>query len=406
MGRHVTRRLSARRIEAINKPGRYSDGDNLALQVGPGGGKSWLFCYMRERRGRQMGLGPLELVSLKEAREKAWDCRRLLLEGIDPIEHRNAQRARALKSKTFKECAVACMAAHEAAWKHPRSAQQWQFSMETYVYPVMADLPVSSIETAHVLKCIEPIWKSKAVTASRVRGRIEDVLDWAKARGYRDGENPARWRGHLDKLLPAQRRSKTVRHHPALPWAEAPAFVAELRAVDSVDARALEFLIMSAARTAEVLGATWDEIDLEAGVWSLPAERMKSRRPHRVPLASHAVELLRGLPREVGSQHIFVGGRRGQALNADAMPRVLKSLRPDITVHGFRSTFRDWAAETTAVPGDVVEMALAHAVSNQTEAAYRRGDLFEKRRKLMEAWAEYLAQPVRSAASVVPMKSA
>jgi integrase len=327
------------------------------------------------------------------------------LDKIDPIEARRTQHRERLletaRGKTFRECAEGYIASHEAGWRDPRSHNQWVRSLTSYVYPRLGDLPIGAIDTALVLAALEPIWKIKPETASRVRGRIESVLDWAKARGYRDGENPARWRGHLDHLLPARNKVRRVEHFAALSYAELPALMAKLHTQPALPARALEFLILTAARTNEVLGARWDEID--GNMWTVPGERMKAGKPHRVPLSDRVVEILASLPRE--GEFIFVGARTSAVSNPHQLKRVLQRTGyDDTTVHGFRSTFRDWAAETTAYPNHVVEMALAHAVGNGVEAAYRRGDLFEKRRRLMDDWARYCSQPAASKGEVVTLR--
>jgi len=386
----VRKPISAASVAKLKKPGHYAVGDACYLQIAAGGTRSWVLRYTLNGRARYMGLGSANLVSLAEARAKAHDARRLLLDKIDPIEARRAQHRERLletaRGKTFRDSAEGYIASHEAGWRDPRSHKQWVRSLTSYVYPRLGDLSIAAIDTALVLAVLEPIWKTKPETASRVRGRIEGVLDWAKARGYRDGENPARWRGHLDHLLPARNKVRRVKHFAALPYAGLPALTAKLRAQPELPARALEFLILTAARTGEVLGAQWDEID--GNVWTVPAERMKAGKPHRVPLSERVVEILASSPRE--RELIFVGARTSAVSNPHQLKRALQRTGYDnITVHGFRSTFRDWAAETTAYPNHVVEMALAHAIANGVEKAYRRGDLFEKRRELMQAWADY-----------------
>jgi integrase len=295
---------------------------------------------------------------------------------------------------TFKQAAERMMASHGAAWKNPKHRQQWKNTLATYAYPSFGELSVAAVDTGLVLKALEPIWTTKPETAGRVRGRIEAVLDWAKARGYREGENPARWRGHLDKLLPNRRRVKRVRNHPAMPYVELPEFMGELRERTSVSARALEFAILTAARTGEVIGARWPEFDLQAAVWTLPATRMKAGKEHRVPLAERAIDLLSALPRE--GEFVFMGGRAGKPLSNMAMLELIRGMKrgTGYVPHGFRSTFRDWAAECTSYSSEVVEMALAHAIESKVEAAYRRGDLFEKRRALMSGWGDYCGQGV------------
>jgi integrase len=388
--------LSAASVAKLTKAGRYAVGDGVYLQVSESNTKisrAWLLRFQLNGRARHMGLGPYELVTLAEARAKARDARRLLLDKIDPIEARRAQHRERLletaRGKPFRECAEAYIASHEAGWRDQRSHRQWVRSLTSYVYPRLGDLPVAAIDTALVLAALEPIWRTKPETASRVRGRIESILDWARVRGYRSGENPARWRGHLDHLLPARNRVRRVKHFAALPYAELPALMARLRDQRGAPAAGLEFLILAAARTNEVLGARWGEID--GNVWTVPAERMKSGKPHRVPLSDRAVEILASLPRE--GEFIFVGAGTSATSNPHQLRRALNRMGYDnITVHGFRSCFRDWAAETTAHPNHVVEMALAHVIGNGVESAYRRGDLFEKRRQLMQDWSEYCAR--------------
>ena len=295
---------------------------------------------------------------------------------------------------TFKEASEAYNALHEQKWRNEKHRKQFLASLACYAYPVLGNTPVASIDTAAVLRVVEPIWLSKTETASRVRGRIEGVLDWATVRGHRSGDNPARWKGHLAGVLPPPSAVARSTHYPALPWRQVAGFMAELRMREDVPARALEFTILTAARTGEVVGARWSEIDLETNAWIIPAARMKSRREHRVPLSARAIEILLGLSREDGNSHIFIGARTGAGLGNMAMPDVLQQMdQKNVTVHGFRSTFRDWAAEATAHQNHVVEQALAHTIGNAVEAAYRRGDLFEKRRHLMNDWAQFCGRP-------------
>lgn len=395
-------KLSTAKVASLSKRGLYADGLGLYLQVAEGGTKSWLFRFMKDGRARKMGLGPVHTVTLAMAREKATEARRLLLEGIDPIEARNetrqAARLDAAKALTFRECAEKYIAAHSTGWKNAKHAAQWASTLETYAYPHFGNLPVASIDVGLVLKALEPIWNIKTETASRVRGRIESVLDWATARKYRTGENPARWRGHLDHLLPARRDVAKVKHHAALPYADVGSFVATIREMEGVTARALEFAILTAARTNEVVKARWQEVDLDARMWVIPAGRMKAGREHRVPLSDRAIEILVSLPREKGSDFVFIGDKHGKPISNMAMLMMLRRMkRDDLTVHGFRSTFRDWAAEQTMYPNEMVEMALAHAVSDKTEAAYRRGDMLEKRRCLMHDWSVFCGLPALGA---------
>lgn len=349
-----------------------------------------------------MGLGPLHTITLAEARAKALELRKARLAGIDPLgAKRAAAQANAEaagRAITFRKVADFYIAAHAAGWRNTKHAGQWRATLETYAYPHFGELAVSKVGTDHVLVALEPIWREKPETASRVRGRIEAVLDYAKVREWRSGENPARWRGHLDHLLPARSKVAKVEHHAALPWREVGAFVAELRKREAMAARALEFAILTAARTGEVLGATWGEVDLAAAVWTVPAGRMKARREHRVPLSARALGLLGQLAkmRTPGAveEPVFPGAKAGQSLSNMAMLVLLRRMeRGDLTAHGFRSTFRDWVGEATSYPADVAEAALAHTIQDKTVAAYARGDLFDKRRALMTAWAEHCARP-------------
>ena len=392
----TTERLTALKVERLReKPGMHADGGGLYLQV-TDNGASWIYRYMLGGRSREMGLGPLALYGLADARAKALDARRLRHEGIDPIDAKKAARLRlrldAAKAMTFKQCAEAYIKTHRAGWHNGKHAAQWEATLATYAEPVVGSLPVQVIDTALVLKVIEPIWTTKPETASRVRGRIESILDWAKAREYRAGENPARWRGHLDKLLPARSKVRKVKHHAALPYSELLNFLIELRSQPGVAARALEFTIFTAARTNETIGATPHEINGSEKLWTVPAGRMKAKREHRVPLSARALAILAEAESTWAAEDkfIFPGAKAGKPLSNMAMTEVLRRRgRGDITVHGFRSTFRDWAAERTNFPSEMDEMALAHAVSDKVEAAYRRGDMFAKRRRLMDAWAEF-----------------
>lgn len=391
MSRRAPGQLSALKVSRTRDPGLYADGGGLYLQVTNAEARSWIFRFMLNGRARSMGLGSLHTLTLAEAREKATECRKLCLDGIDPIEAREKARATArldaANTITFDACSEAYIEAHRMGWRNAKHANQWRNTLATYASPVFGALPVQAVDTGLVMRVIEPIWGGKTETATRVRGRIESVLDWAATRGYRQGENPARWRGHLQNLLPKRSKVKRVEHHAALPFREISEFVGRLRAQSGTSPLALEFTILTAARTGEVIGATWDEIDLAERTWTVPAGRMKGGREHRVPLCDRAVEILEGF-KVLGDRHVFPGGKRGRSLSNMAMLELLKRMnRPDLTVHGFRSTFRDWAAETTHFPNEMVEMALAHIIENRVEAAYRRGDLFQKRCELMDAWA-------------------
>jgi integrase len=387
-------RLTAMAVDKLaKKPGVHGDGGGLYLRVSSLTARSWVFRFMMQRRAHEMGLGPYPEITLAEAREMAAEARRLKARRQNPLQARRdsqtAARLEDAKSVTFRNAAEQFIRSHEKGWKNSKHGSQWAATLATYAYPTFGDLPVAAIDTGLVMQVLEPIWAEKSETASRVRGRIENILDWARTRGYRpDVPNPARWKGHLDKLLPAKTKVRRVTHHPALPFAEVPAFMTELAERQSISARALEFAILTAARTNEVLGATWAEIDLQNAVWTIAAERMKGGRDHRVPLAAAAIKLLEALPRLNSNPHLFPG-RGIKPLSNMAMLELMRGLRPGYVPHGFRSSFRDWAAEKTSHPNHVVEQALAHSISDKVEAAYRRGDLFDKRRHLMEAWASY-----------------
>ncbi|MCJ2092212.1 integrase arm-type DNA-binding domain-containing protein [Methylobacterium sp. J-072] len=385
--------LSALVVSRTREPGLYADGGGLYLQVTHADARSWIFRFMLNGRARSMGLGSLHTLTLAEARNKATECRKLCLDGIDPIEARQRVRSAAqldaAKAMTFDACAEAYIEAHKKGWRNEKHVDQWRNTLATYASPVFGALPVQAVDTGLVMRVIEPIWGDKTETATRVRGRIESVLDWAATRGYRQGENPARWRGHLQNLLPKRSKVQRVEHHAALPFVQIGEFIASLRQQNGTSPLALEFTILTAARTGEVIGATWDEIDLAERAWTVPAERMKGGREHRVPLCAQALRILERF-RALDDKYVFPGGKRSRPLSNMAMLELLKRMgRPDLTVHGFRSTFRDWAAETTHFPNEMVEMALAHIIDNKVEAAYRRGDLFQKRRDLMDAWAVY-----------------
>jgi integrase len=381
------------------KRGTYADGGGLYLQVSKSGTKAWILRYMMSGVAHNMGLGDFERVTLKEARSKAMAAHSLIVDGIDPIEERKARKqalaAEKAKALTFKECAEGYIAAHESSWKSAKHAGQWEATLETYAYPVIGNLPVQAIETAHIMKIIEPIWKTKTETASRVRGRIEKVLDRAKALKLRKGENPAAWRGHLDQLLPAKSQVAPVENHAALPYAELPAFMAKLRAKEGVSARALEFTILTVARTGDTIFATQAEINKAEKLWTVPAARVKGKkgarkRDHVVPLSRQALAALDKVPGE--GDYVFPGGKERAALSNMAMAELLKGMgySPDVaTVHGFRSTFKDWAADLTKYPNEMSEMAMAHTVDDKVEAAYRRSDMREKRRRMMTDWAAY-----------------
>ena len=393
------------------RPGRHADGAGLHLLVKPSGARSWVYRFMLNGKSRDIGLGAAGQggMSLADARDEAAALRLKVKSGVDPLEERDREAAHALATAqaakvagtTFRDVATAYIAANEESWRNPKHRQQWRNTLDSYVYPVIGDLPVAEVETAHVLTILEPIWKGKAETASRIRGRIETVLDSAKARGYRQGENPARWRGHLAQILPARTRLSRG-HHKAIAYEQIPAFVGALRAREAVAALALEFTILTAARSGEVIGATWAEVDLAKAIWTIPADRMKAAKEHRVPLSPRAVAILESL-KPLGSDYLFPGAKGGR-LSGMAMAMLMRRMKVDATVHGFRSGFRDWAAECTGFAHEVAEMALAHTIENKVERAYRRGDLFDKRRRLMDDWATYCASDGTAGATVTPIR--
>lgn len=379
--------------------GLHADGGGLYLQV-QGEARSWIFRYTFAGKRRYRGLGSATALGLADARDAAAACRKLLTQGVDPIELKREEKVKAAieaaKAITFDEAAEQYITAHEPTWRNPKHKAQWRNTLRDYVSPVFGKVPVQAVDTAMVLKVLQPIWLTKNETASRVRGRIEDILDWAKARTYRTGDNPARWRGHLQHTLPKRRKVRKVVHHPAMDHAEIPAFMAELRGREGEGTRALEFLILTAARTGEVTGATPAEIG--GAVWSIDGARMKGGRPHRVPLCKRAVEIVAG--RE--GAYLFRGGKAGKPLSNAAMSAVLARLgRSDVTVHGFRATFKTWAEERTNYPRTLIEAALAHSSGDRTEEAYRRGDVLDKRRKLMDAWARHCASSAAMAGTNV-----
>ena len=388
--------LGALAVNRLTATGHHAVGGvaGLYLYVSGESARSWVLRVMIGTKRRHIGLGGFPDVTLSQAREKARAAREQILNGIDPIAHRKALasqlRAAQASEKTFEEAAKAYIDAHGDTWKNPKHRAQWVSTLETYAYPHMGQLQVRDVAQEHVLAALEPIWKKKNETASRLRGRIESVLDWATVRKYREGDNPARWKGHLDKLLPAPSKVQKVEHHRALPMDEMPAFLVRLKEKEGLAPRALEFLILTAARSGEVRGATWSEIDFESNVWIIPAERMKSGREHRVPLSSEAVKLLKALPQLQGNPLVFPAPRGG-VLSDMTLTAVMRRMEVDAVPHGFRSTFRDWTAERTNHPRELAEQALAHTLESKVEAAYRRGDALEKRRAMMQEWALFCA---------------
>ncbi|MDF0521591.1 integrase arm-type DNA-binding domain-containing protein [Bradyrhizobium yuanmingense] len=424
-------KLTVKGVErALKKPGRYRDGRGLLLQVNSATNASWVFRYERGGRERWLGLGPLSLLSLAEARDKAHEARKLLFNGIDPMEQRKAEKAaKAIEPSaalSFEEAARQYFDQHQQKWRNPKHRAQFLSTLEQYAFPLIGRVAISQIDTPRVIAVLEQrhanypdqrLWDAIPETANRLRGRIEQVLDWATVRGHRTGDNSARWKGHLDNVLPPRGSIRKVKHHPALAYAQIPDFMAELRRREGIAARALEFLILTAAPTGAVIGARRDEVDFEQKVWTVPPDRAETKisvdQPRRVPLSDRAMEILKGLPIEDGNPYLFIGGKAGSGISNMAMAELMKDLAwpsttPDrlATVHGFRSSFKDWVSETTNFPNHVSEAALWHAVADKVEAAYRRGDLFNKRRRLMVAWAQYCTALPLASAKVVPMRGA
>lgn len=415
MARHQ-QKLTALQVSKLTKPGLYGDGGGLTLQITKGGAKSWLFRFMMAGKAHGMGLGPTHTVSLAEARQKALAARKLLLDGINPLAAKKQdQLATALanaRMMTFDQCAEAYISAHKAGWKNAKHADQWTNTLNTYASPIFGQLPVAEVDTALVIKCLKPIWQAKTETASRLRGRIESILGWATTSGYRTGENPARWKGHLDNLLATISKASRTKHHPSLPWQHMNDFLTHLRTRAGLSARAVELAILTACRSGEIRGAKWSEFDLAKKVWTIPAERMKARREHEVPLSEAALSLLQAIP-ETG--HLVFTGTKGQELSDMSLTAVIRRMNDGdkptwvdangdgITVHGFRSSFRMWAAETTNYPREVAEHALAHQLPDAVERAYQRGSQFAKRAALMAEWAAY-CDKVPGKADVTPIK--
>lgn len=398
-------KLTVLKVKAIDKPGWHGDGGGLWFQLTPTGSRSWVFRYSFHGKQKVLGLGATHTINLSEAREKARKLRQALLEGIDPGEARMAaKKATALaaaKRITFDEVVAAYLDSKRHEWSNPKHAAQWESTLATYASPFIGKLDVRDVDTDMVLKCLKPIWTTKTETASRVRQRIESVLAYATTAGHRSGDNPARWKGHLANLLPKPGRVAEVTHHPALPWHRMPAFMNALGQMDGNGARALEFAILTACRSGEVRGATWAEIDLDAKVWTIPAERMKAKREHTVPLSDAAQAVLKKTVRFAGDDIVFPGSRKGSQLSDASLAACIKRLNEksdprwtdengaDIVPHGFRAAFRMWAAEASNFPREVAEHALAHQLPDRVEAAYQRGSQFAKRVRLMEHWAAW-----------------
>lgn len=399
-------RLTALQVKQNTNPGWYADGQGLYLQVSQSGSKSWVYRYQKAGKERRHGLGPYPSVSLENARRGAEFCRQLRAEGNDPIDYKrqlelNRQLENA-KGITFKECALAYIDSHKAGWKNRKHESQWRNTLETYAFPIMGNLSVQHIDVGLVLKVLEPIWFEKTETASRVRQRIENILDWAKVRNHRTGENPALWRGHLEKLLPKRTKVQKVKHFAAMPYNELPDYFRSLRKIDTLAAKTLAFTILTATRSNEAREAKWEEIDLKAKAWIIPDERMKAGRPHRVPLTQECIEILNEVKRLKVNELVFPGLRKGKPISDAALLKHLKQTHCELTIHGFRSSFRDWCAEMTNYPGALAEAALAHTLKDKTEAAYQRGDMLDRRRNLMDAWANYCMNGQKTA-GVVPI---
>lgn len=402
-------RLTALQVSKLKTPGYHADGGGLYLSVKPSGTKSWIFRYRFGTKEREMGLGSLNTFSLADARERALQQRKLLADGNDPLGFkRAAQLARSMADAsiiTFDRAASSYIESHRSGWKNDKHVDQWTNTLATYASPVFGELPVGEITTALVMRVLQPIWTTKTETASRVRGRIEKILDWCKVQGYRTGDNPAAWRGHLENLLSAPQKTKKVEHHPALPWREMGAFMADLRKMPGAAALALEVIILTNCRTSEAIESTWSEFDLDAALWTIPAERMKAEKEHVIPLSDAALVALRKAHSDTGGGgFVFPGAKKGKPLSNMACLQLLKRMeRSDLTVHGFRSSFRDWAGESTAHPREVVEHAMSHQLKDKAEAAYARGTLLERRRVLMADWALHCAKPAQTA-GVVPIR--
>lgn len=407
----ISEKASAR---LTKMPGMHAVGgvSGLYLYVSKGNACSWIYRYTFNGRRRDLGLGSRNDFTLAEARERAREQRKLLLQGIDPIiakrKHRDQLKTKNALRRTFMNCVEGYIDAHGDEWRNDKHRQQWQSSLEIHA-KLINDMDVAVIDTPLVLRVLEPIWREKTETASRLRGRIENVLSWATVRGFRQGDNPARWKGHLDQLLPSPSKVSAVQHHAALPYKEIGTFMAQLRTHQGIGARALEFAILTAARSGEVRGARWEEINLADRIWTVPASRMKAKKDHVVPLSDDVVEVIKKMKKlrmdDKSSSFVFPGAKEGKPLSDMSLTKPLRTMgRADLTAHGFRSTFRDWCAELTGYPSELAEMALAHTIKNKVEAAYRRGDLLEKRALLMADWARYCAKPMPAAAEVLPLK--
>ena len=395
-------KLKQLQVEKNKTPGMFNDGGGLYLRVRSETSKNWIYRYKFEGKTIDMGLGSYPTVTLAEARSESAKWRKVKSEGSSPKAERDKQRQEEAEENnkvilSFSECATKYIEAHKAEWTNKKHIQQWENTIQTYANPTMGNVPINEITVQMVLAALNPIWRTKVETATRVRQRIESIIDWAAAHGYRSSDNPARLKGHLDKLLPKSSKLKKVRHHPALPYERISELMAKLKLLESISAKALQFTILTGLRTGEVLGAKWPEIDLVNNIWTVPAVRMKTKKEHRVPLTNSSIKLLNELPKIVDNEHLFFGAKHGRHLSNMTMLTLLQRGEDehglgysDVTVHGFRSTFRDWAAEQTSFPRELCEIALAHEVRSSVESAYQRGDLLEKRRALMQTWDVYI----------------
>jgi len=403
-------KLTARKVASLTAKGMYGDGAGLWLQIAKAGSKSWVFRYTRNKKAIDMGLGSVTSTTLAQARTKAQEYRAILQTGQDPKKEREKELAGIEAENqriTFEECATQYIDLHKSGWSNAKHTQQWTNSLKTYAYPAMGGVAVKDIDEGIILKALTPIWADKTETASRVRCRIENILSWAAVHKYRDKSNPAQWKGNLEHALPNPTKLKKEKHHKALPYPDIYHFMQQLRKKETISAYALEFLILNASRTSDVTGALWDEIDLSNGTWVIPAERMKLKKEHRVMLSSRALEIINAMHTVKHSAYIFPSTRQGKGLSNAAMSKLLNdTMQYDYTVHGFRSTFRDWAAELSNHSHEVCEMALAHVIKNKSEAAYRRGDMIEKRRKLTADWLTFINTPPNNSANVIPIKKA
>lgn len=404
----IARELSALEVNRLKAPGLVSVGGvpGLSLQISPTGARSWILRVKVGSKRRDMGLGPFPAVTLAKAREKAREAREAIDQGTDPILTReraqSVLRSEQASAINFEDAALRFIKTKSAEWSNAKHTAQWTSTLKNYAFPIIGKLHVQDVQDVHILKILEPIWGTKTETATRIRGRIENVLDWATAKKYRKGENPARWRGHLDKLLTAPKKTTAVEHHEAIPVNDAPAFYAALQKREGMAARALEFTLLTAARSGEVRGATWAEIDMDSGLWVIPASRMKAKKEHRVPLTESMIRILRAHPHLEGCDFVFPS-TRGKKLSDMTLVQLMRRMELTAVPHGLRSTFSDWAAEKTNFPRDMAEQALAHTLTNAVEAAYRRGDMLQKRRGMMDAWAKFLATPVTKSSNVTTL---